>query len=261
MKKIVLMCCLMGLISGVMGQDHDWSNQDSTRQEENDYGQGSQDHKKVKVDFVGSRRKAAFFGIYPSIAFGVNRFMDNGSLSLSKAHSDLRLEKGPEFSFYPVAGGVYLNKSHSLQLYTALGLDYNTYHFEKDITLQKDQDELTYVIDPKKYFSKNLLRSTYLTMPLKLIIRPIKESKFGISLGVEGGLLLGAKTKQINSESGKVKEHGSFNLSPVRYGLTLGLGYDNFNIYAKYYLSDVFASGEGPEDFRTVALGLSFGLF
>lgn len=264
MKKIVLMCCLVGLISGVFGQDTAQTDQDSFSHPPKKYTNSEirkLHKKKVKLDFIAGKSKAAYFGIYPSIAFGVNRFMDNGSMSLSKANSDLRLEKGPEFSIYPIAGGIYLNKAHTLQIYTALGLDYNTYHFEKDITLEKGQDELTYVIDPDKHFSKNLLRSTYLTMPLKLVIRPIKFSKFGISMGVEGGLLLGAKTKQINSESGKVKERGTFNLNPVRYGLSLGLGYDNFNIYAKYYLSDVFANGEGPKDFKTVALGVSFGLF
>lgn len=221
---------------------------------------GNYKKKRVEVGFV-THNKTAYFGIYPSLAFGWNRFMDNGSVGVSKANADLTLDKGPEFSIYPLAGGVYLNKKHSLKIYTALGLDYNTYHFERDITLLKGKDELTYVMDDSKHFSKNLLRSTYVTMPLLFVIRPAKGSKFEINAGVEGGILVGAKTKQISSEDGKVKVNGTFNLNPVRYGLRFGLGYDNLNIYAKYYLSDVFAKGEGPEDFKTVAIGISFGLY
>ena len=215
---------------------------------------------KIKIDLV-RHKKNGYFGIDPTLEFGWNRFMDNGSLSLSSANSDLRLEKGPEFSFYPIVGGVYLDKGHFIKVSTALGITWNTYHFEKPITLQKDQDALHYTIDETRHFSKNLLRSKYLTMPVVFSIYPAKDSKFEINLGAEGGLLLGAKTKQISDENGKVKVRGNFNLNPVRYGLRFGMGYDNFNIYAKYYLSDVFANGEGPKDFRTVAIGINFGFF
>lgn len=215
---------------------------------------------KLKVDLV-RHKDNAYFGIDPSFEFGWNRFMDNGSLSVGGANSDLRLEKGPEFSFFPVTGGVYLNKAHSLKISTALGITWNTYHFEKDITLEKGQDELTYSIDPDRHFEKNLLRSKYLTMPLEFSVYPIEDSRFQINAGIEGGLLIGAKTKQISEDAGKVKLRGSFNLNPVRYGLRFGIGYDTFNIYAKYYMSDVFAPGEGPKDFRTVAIGINIGFF
>ncbi|SEA24323.1 Outer membrane protein beta-barrel domain-containing protein [Arachidicoccus rhizosphaerae] len=215
---------------------------------------------RVRVNFV-RHSKNAYFGIDPTLEFGWNRFMDHGKLKVGAGNSDLRLDKGPEFAFYPVVGGVYLDKKHVLKLSTALGVTWNTYHFEKDITLQKGQDQLTYTIDEDKHFSKNLLRSKYLTMPLIFSIYPIAKSSFQINLGAEGGILIGAKTKQISKEDGKVKVNGSFNLNPVRYGLRFGLGTEEVNIYAKYYMSDVFATGEGPKDFNTVAIGINIGFF
>lgn len=215
---------------------------------------------KLKVDLI-HQSKNAYLGIDPSVEFGWNRFMDNGSLTVGSVNSDLRLEKGPEFGFFPITGGVFLDKKHTLKVSTALGITWNTYHFEKDITLEKGQDVLTYTIDEDRHFSKNLLRSKYLTMPLMISVYPIKDSHFQINAGVEGGLLIGAKTKQISDDAGKIKVKGSFNLNPVRYGLRFGIGYDTFNIYAKYYFSDVFAPGEGPKDFRTVAIGINVGFF
>jgi len=263
MKK-VLFIALMAMVCQVgTAQDTDSTDNNdgkSTILKINSNKDGEPKTTKVKIDLVHNS-KNAYFGIDPSFELGWNRFMDNGSLSVGGANSDLRLEKGPEFAFYPITGGVFLNKKHSLKISSALGVTWNTYHFEKNITLQKGQDVLTYTIDDDRHFSKNLLRSKYLTMPLMLSVYPIKDSHFQINAGVEGGLLIGAKTKQISDEAGKVKVKGSFNLNPVRYGLRFGIGYDTFNIYAKYYLSDVFANGEGPKDFRTVAIGVNIGFF
>lgn len=265
MKKLMFLLTMVVVCKVTFGQDSLSSKQEgkddvpSIRVQKQQKDGKTKTHK-IDVGFV-SHDRAAYFGFYPSISFGWNRFMDKGSLSVSSTNADLTLDKGPEFSIFPIGGGVYLNKAHTLKISTALGFTYNTYHFERDITLEKGKDKLTYTINEDAHFSKNLLRSTYLTMPLNLTIRPVRGSKFIINAGVEGGLFVGGKTKQINKESGKVKKRGSFNLNPVRYGLNFGIGYENFNIYAKYYLSDVFAKNEGPEDFKTVAIGINFSLF
>ena len=136
----------------------------------------------VKVKFT-KRKKNHYFGLIPTFEFGWNRFMDNGSLSISSDNKDLRLDKGPEFAFYPIGGGVYLNKSHSLKLSAMMGLTWNTYHFEKDITLLKGQDQLSYVIDNEHHFSKNLLRSQYLSMPILFSVYPAGGT-FDINAGV-----------------------------------------------------------------------------
>ncbi|MGF7233258.1 outer membrane beta-barrel protein [Arachidicoccus sp.] len=219
-------------------------------------------HHKKSIEFgFKNKDKSAYFGINPGFGFGWNRFIDNGSIGVTKNNSNLTLDKGPEFIFTVLKGYVDIAPHHSLRISTSLGFDWNTYHFERNITLKKGQDSLSYTIDDSRHFTKNLLRSTYLFMPLTLNIRPVKKSDFTIAAGVEGGVLLGAKTKQKSEEDGKVKVHGTFNLNPVRYGLFLGLEYQEIGLYAKYYLSDVFANGEGPKDFKTVSIGLSVGLF
>ncbi|ANI90132.1 hypothetical protein A9P82_13065 [Arachidicoccus ginsenosidimutans] len=221
----------------------------------------SANHTKSYSYKVGFKSDRAYFGVQPALGFGWNRFMDNGHIGVSSSNADLTLKKGPEFILYVIGGYVKLDKHKQWQLSTSLGWDWNTYHFEKNITLKKGQDQLTYTIDDSKNFSKNLLRSTYLTMPLTLTFKPVRGSDFSIAAGVEGGLLLGGKTKQISKEDGKVKKTGTFNLNPTRAGLFFGIGYNDFGLYAKYYLSDVFANGQGPKGLKTVAIGLSFGLF
>ncbi len=267
MKKIITVVITVGLVSSALAQNTStisttYTDTSGKTITESVTTVNKTNHKKtsVKIGFK-NKDKTAYFGIEPSFGFGWNRFADNGSIGVSHGNANLTLDRGPEFVFNILKGYVDIAPHHRLRLSTALGFDWNTYHFERNITLQKGQDSLSYAVDDTKHFSKNLLRSTYLSMPLTLNIRPVRNSDFTIAAGVEGGLLLGAKTKQISSEDGKVKVHGTFNLNPVRYGLFLGLGYEGIGLYAKYYLSDVFANGEGPKDFKTVSIGLSVGLF
>lgn len=266
MKKVLFIAFMAMVCHSGFAQDNDATDSLSGRKKTSLVNinttdkDGKSKTTKVKVDIV-HRSKNAYFEINPTVEFGWNRFMDHGKLKVGSNNSDLRLDKGPEFAFYPVVGGVYLDKGHFLKLSTALGITWNTYHFEKDITLEKGQDMLTIIPEGDIHFSKNLLRSRYLTMPLIFSIYPVRKSEFQINMGVEGGILLGAKTKQISKEEGKVKVRGDFNLNPVRYGLRFGLGTETVNIYAKYYMTDVFANGEGPKDFNTVSIGINVGFF
>lgn len=267
MKKVLLIALMAMVCHNSFAQDSDSTGGQKDQEGKstlfsiNSQGKdGKSKTTKLKVDLIHDS-KNAYFGIDPSLEFGWNRFMDNGSLTIGSSNKDLRLDKGPEFAFFPITGGVYLDRKHSVKISTGLGIIWNTYHFEKDITLLKGQDALKYNLEEDKHFSKNLLRSKYLTMPLMFSVYPIKDSRFQINAGVEGGLFIGAKTKQISESEGKQKVKGSFNLNPVRYGLRFGLGFDTFNLYAKYYFSDVFAPNEGPKDFRTVSIGISIGFF
>lgn len=258
MKKLFLFV-LMAFVS-FLGKAQDSNSADDGMISINTTDSTGKHHKKsVSIGFANNK-KTAYFGVDPGIGIGWNRFIDNGHIGVSQHNSELTLKKGPEFILYILTGYVDLARHHRLRLATALGFDWNTYHFERDISLVKGQDQLT-ITDDNIQYSKNLLRSNYLTMPLTLSFRPVKNADFAITAGMEGGLLLGAKTKQISKEHGKVKTHGTFNLNPARAGVVFGIGYQNFGLYAKYYLSDVFANGEGPKDFKTVAIGINMGLF
>ena len=55
----------------------------------------------------------------------------------------------------------------------------------------------------------------------------------------------------------KDKEKDDFNLSPLRWGLTARIGYEEINLFANYYMTPLFKSGMGPE-LQPFAAGLAF---
>jgi len=252
MKKIILAALLLGFTISSFAQT-DSVKTDSTT------------HKTrklvIRMPSTSSKDKdkSASFGVAFGFDFGWTRFTNDGNATSSTAVKDLSLDKGPNFTFNILGGHVALSKDRSLRIKTALGLDYHTFHFRKAVTLQPDQDELTYSIDPNVNYDKNLLRSTYLRLPVLFALRPAKGSSFEIAAGGEIGALIWGKTKQISDEYGKVKIKDTFNLEPFRYGLTFRVGYSGFNLYTKYYLNDVFAKNQGPAGLRNVAFGISFG--
>ncbi|WP_129716423.1 outer membrane beta-barrel protein [Pedobacter sp. SYP-B3415] len=250
MKRIVLAALLTGFSISTFAQTDSVQTDTTGRKKAT-----------IKIKEVGVKSKSdrAYFGIGLGFDFGWNRFIDQGIAANPQQVKDLALERGPNFGFNLITARVDLAKNHAVRLKTALGLDYNTYHFRKAITLQPDQDVLTYTIDENRNFDKNLLRSTYLRIPLLLAVRPVKDSSFELAGGGEVGVLIWGKTKQISDEAGKVKIKDTYNLEPFRYGLTFRVGYSGFNLYGKYYLNDVFAKNQGPAGLSNVAFGISFG--
>jgi hypothetical protein len=144
-----------------------------------------------------------------------------------------------------------------VNLKTALTIDYSNYYFQNDITLQPDQD-FTTIDTTGLLFSRNKLTTRYFQVPLMLNFNTDPWGKDGVSIsvGVYGGVLWGAKTKQVSDELGKVKTRDDFNLNPWRYGVTGRIDFKWFDIYATYNLSELFAEGEGPST-QTFTIGLN----
>ena len=77
-----------------------------------------------------------------------------------------------------------------------------------------------------------------------------------ISGGVIGGLKIGDHTKtKIGPE--KSKDKGDHNISPLRWGYTARIGFENMGIFATYYNTKLFEKNKGPET-TPVTIGLLF---
>ena len=137
-----------------------------------------------------------------------------------------------------------------LALTTGLGFSFNRYMFDRDISLTSDTEILDTLMTGIGY-RKNMLKASYLTVPLFLQVATHSNPKkaFHIGAGIVGGLRLGSRTKQIWDDEGKQKKviKDSYNLNPFRYSLMLRVGYGKFNVYAEYGLSEMFRNGRGPE--------------
>ena len=107
---------------------------------------------------------------------------------------------------------------------------------------------------------KSKLNMTYLTAPLLLEVQiPAGKKRIHLSAGVIGGVKIASNTKikyEISGQKSKEKSKGDFNLSPLRYGATVRLGYRAVNVFANYYFMPLFGENGGPELYP-FSIGLS----
>lgn len=191
---------------------------------------------------------------------GFSRYIDQGSFTLSPENSFMEFEPtktiNVAFDFFEFQ----YKPSRNFRIFFAAGFDWSHIRLKQNITIQKDQDELTYVQENVD-FSKNRFSSRYLRIPLGFDITKTYKNgdKFHFEFGPEIGFLLNGKVKQVSEERGKEKVKDDFNFNPFRYGAFARIGYKNLGIYSKYYFTDVFAENQGPKDFKNMSFGLSFG--
>lgn len=207
--------------------------------------------------------KARFVGglTFTRFDHGISRLIDNGSFSLSPTNDflDFRPSKTTHISFDVLQMGYRFNQN--FKIYLAAGFDWTLIRLKKDITIQKNTLNLTYVNEPI-HFDKNRLSSSYLHIPLNFELRTKQNDKgkrVYLVFGPEIGFLLNGKVKQISEERGKEKFKDDYNFAPFRYGGGMRIGYDNLGVFVKYYPSDMFDSAP-QKGLKNMAFGLTLGL-
>lgn len=192
---------------------------------------------------------------------GFSKLIDNGQFDLSPANEflDYRAGKTSNVSFDVMQFGYRF--SPNFKIYIAGGFDWTLIRLKKDITMQKNTADLSYITEPI-HFSKNRFSSSYLHVPLNFELRTGENNRgkrFYFVVGPEVGFLLNGKVKQISDERGKEKFKDDYNFAPFRYGGTVRVGWNGLAFFAKYYASDMFDSTP-QKGLKNMAFGLTFGL-
>jgi len=187
--------------------------------------------------------------------------IDNGQFDLSPANEflDYRAGKTSNVSFDVMQFGYRFGSN--FKIYIAGGFDWTLIRLKKDITMQKNTANLSYINEPIS-FSKNRFSSSYVHVPLNFEFRTGESSKgnrFYFVVGPEVGFLLNGKVKQISDDRGKEKFKDDYNFAPFRYGGTVRVGWNSLAFFAKYYASDMFDSTP-QKGLKNMAFGLTFGL-
>ena len=203
-----------------------------------------------------SYKKPTFRGHWAGFEMGINALADSdySNYPENKDFMDLNLVKSIAVNLNFLQYNISLQKNKTnIGLVTGMGLEWNNYRFDQDITLQ----EIDGVIYPKTIneewsVKKSKLTSLYLTIPLLVEFQiPVKnDHKIHMSAGLVGGLRLGTHTKikyKKNGNSHKDKDRDDYNLQAFRYSAQVRLGYRAINLFATYGMTDLFRNNKGPE--------------
>lgn len=179
------------------------------------------------------------YGLYGTLPAGLRDFMD------------LNNAKSLQFAFSLSDVTLYLNRSRSLSLTTALQLVFDEYVFSQHVRLTKQNGMLVpEAIAPG--YKKSKLSTSSLRIPVLLTVG--RSNLFHFSLGVYGGVYLGSHTK---IKFPKAKEYGMY-LNPFYAGITARIGFRGWYVYGNHGLTDLFKRGKGPS-VAPVTIGLGFG--
>ncbi len=102
----------------------------------------------------------------------------------------------------------------------------------------------------------NKLALTYVDVPIELRFRTKRDNVFRFAVGGKFGYEINNHVKFVDTGV-KTKYYNISDINPLRYGVTLRVGYKMFNAYVYYGLSTLFKDKYGPE-MSPVSFGLSF---
>jgi hypothetical protein len=194
------------------------------------------------------------FKYWKGFSVGVNGYLDHkGSLDIAVPNDFLELNyaKSIQFSINAFQKNFHIYKNY-VNIYTGLGIDFNHYALENNVTLKPNVPYLAATVDSAIDYKKNTLNVTYLKVPLMLEINTSRDPdhNFHIALGAELDYRIHAVTKQsyeMNDKKIQVKRRDDYNLEPFSYSAVARIGYNNVSVYANYGFSRLFRKDKGPQ--------------
>ncbi len=142
-----------------------------------------------------------------------------------------------------------------LRLVTGPEIAWNNFMFEKRNTLIERNNQLN-IEQADVDLHKSKLVTTQLNLPVMLNMA--FRSGFTFSVGAYAGIRLDSYTKVKPEGGSTVRTHGSYNLNPVRWGLTTEIGFrGQAKLFGRYEPNSPFRAGQGP-DASVWAVGVKF---
>ena len=158
----------------------------------------------------------------------------------------------------------FKNERKTFAVVTGLGISFNDYAFDQDITIRKeDGNGMIIPIDIKMEntsVKKSKLHVNYLTAPLMLEIKtPLRmgSSRLYLAGGVIGSLYIGSHTKYKYHNKTKEKSKSNYHINQWKYDVTGRIGFGDFCVFANYSMTSLFKDGRGPE-IHPLMIGISF---
>ena len=193
--------------------------------------------------------------------FGTNNYLSNGSFP---NNSNELYAVRPWGSWYVGLASIQRTRlSRKFFLEWGLGVNWYNFKFEDDNVLIQKDDDATHFIADTRYtdYVKSKLTASYVTATLIPVIDFSDNSRkarfwegygnsFRFGLGPYIGYRIESHSKLVyKDDDGKQKEkdHDSFYLNNVRYGLRLQMGYRSADFFFNYDLNDLFVENKGPQ--------------
>lgn len=145
-----------------------------------------------------------------------------------------------------------INLAHNfLNLKYGLGVELNNYHYKQPIRYEASTPAVTNApvifLDNTigRTYKKNKLAADYITVPVMINFNftPDRLYAFELSAGISAGYLYSARNKAINSDEGKIKTRGDFDLRPWKLSYIGELNLGVVTLYGSYAFKSMYNRG------------------
>lgn len=225
---------------------------------------GDDEEASIEFEKDSTKKRRQRYNHFTGLDLGINGFLsENNSVDLQKdgQFMDLNYRKSISVGlglwewYIPVA-------KEKFGFSTGIGVEFNNYYLDRDITLVSTKDTTFGAVDLTKDIEKNRFKTTMINVPLFLETNLGKDAAHSFFLAVGGQISyrLGSKTKQIFEQNGterKVKDRTDFNMNDFRFNAVARVGYGHFTLFGAYSLTPMFDTDEGPELYP-FTVGISF---
>ncbi|WP_313189515.1 outer membrane beta-barrel protein [Sphingobacterium sp.] len=198
---------------------------------------------------------------FTRVDWGFSRLSDDGSFTLSEQNQFLSYKKASNFGFDIAQFGIRFNDN--FKVYLSAGFEWNYWRLKQNVLLLENVSPLTYEpLDSDANYSKNVFTSTYLRLPLSFELRSRQLSngkRVKLAFGAMTGILLKGTQRLKSDDNGKQKFKDTYNLQTFQYGPFVRIGYDDFGLFAKYYMNNLFEKSPAQEGVKNIAFGLTLG--
>lgn len=214
----------------------------------------------VNVDIEDDEDEMGDFGRWSGLGIGVNGLLTfDNQLTMTPENKYLELDYARSVSVnFNFAEKRFPIIKNYLGITTGMGIQWNRYGFKNNYDIRYNADSLYGVENTAVNYSKNVLKATYLQIPLLIDINTSKiaDKSFHISAGVVGGYKLGSRLKtrwEMDGQEYKNKTKGHYQFFPFQAYATAMVGYGDISLYLNYGLTRVFEKGKGPQLYPVTA--------
>lgn len=168
---------------------------------------------------------------------------------------ELRPLRSWYFGFNIADVGIAFNRKHTVGMFTGIGLGWNNFSWNNNVTIEYDPDNVNYTlvpIDPNLVVKNSKYGALFLQAPLMVEIRPTR--KMYIDLGVTAGLRIAQWNRVKYGNGDNNKRYFSGPLNQFKLDASLRVGGNSIGFFANYALLPIFSFGNEQK-----AHPLSFG--
>ena len=136
------------------------------------------------------------------------------------------------FGFNIADVGIAFSRRHTVGLFTGVGIGWNNFSWNNDITIEYDPENVVYTvvpIDPNKVVKNTKNGALFLQVPLMLEIRPTRHMY--VDAGVTGGLRFAQWNRVKFADGSQIKNY---------YSAKVNVGGDYIGFFANYALLPLF---------------------